>query len=82
MEYLKVEFKGRTEGEIDRGVLIDDQLSGRTFQSLMIGRGHHVISLEPSPENGNDFAPQEREINAKNTSSSDPMIVSFSQTSD
>ena len=75
MEYVKVTFTGTNGTAIDRGVIIDDQASGQTDQTLMVERAHHEFTLA-APY---DFTPSVQTLNVVNTSSGDPMIIAFTQ---
>ena len=70
MEHVIVEFPE------DRGVLIDDDPSGSTNQTLMVEEGHHQFALA-DPAN---FEPENQEILVQNTLPDDPLRVVFSLT--
>ena len=76
METLLVSFKADSGDPIDRGVLIDDQPSGRTNQKLMVQKGHHKISLA-APD---DYTPAQHDPDVKDTTPDRPMEVAFVQT--
>lgn len=67
MEFVIVTFPE------ERQVLINDQESGKTNETLMVQRGHQLFSLAGD----RDFTPEEQEVNVKNTTSEDPLIVAF-----
>lgn len=78
MEYLLVELKDANGDDVDRGVLIDDQASGRTNTVLMVQRGHHEIRLDDPT----GYSPDVREVTIRDTMPDLPMVVSFDLASD
>lgn len=67
MQYLKVRFPTR------RRLKIDGEFNGYTNKLIEIRGGSHKISMG-KPEN---FKPQERKVDLRNTSRLRPKIVSF-----
>lgn len=67
MEFVIVRFP------TERQVLINDQASGKTNETLMVQRGHQMFSLAGDK----DFTPEEQEVVVKNTTAQDPLIVAF-----
>ena len=57
-----------------RRVLIDDQLSGNTNETLMVEEGHHEFKLNGEP----DYTPLDQDALVQNTDPDDPMKIIFS----
>ncbi len=68
MEFVIVEFSE------DRGVLIDDQPSGSTNQTLTVEEGHHEFALAGDA----NFEPPTQQVLVQNTVPDDPQKVVFS----
>lgn len=73
METVVVKFSRANGDEIDCGVKIDDQSSGRTFQKLMVQTGHHEFTLNTDIPHAPDCV----EYLVQNTASDDPDIIEF-----
>ncbi len=71
MEYVIVNFPE------SRGVLIDDNSSGQTNETLMVETGHHEFKLE-----GDGYAPDNQTELVENTTPGYPMQINFSKTGD
>ncbi len=73
VEYVLVELKDADGNDVDRGVLIDGQSSGRTNSVLMVEQGHHEVRLDdPS-----GYSPAVLEVDVRNTMPNMPQVVSF-----
>ena len=73
MEYVRVELKDENGKNVDRGVLIDDQESGRTNRVLMVQPGHHNVQLnDPS-----GYTPPVHIVRVRNTMPDEPLVVCF-----
>jgi hypothetical protein len=70
MEYLLVHFPD------DRSVVIDNELQGRTNETIEVEAGTHIISLKSPPEN---FRPGQRKVTLTGTSALTPREVSFAK---
>jgi hypothetical protein len=70
MEYLLVHFPD------DRNVLIDNNVQGRTNETIELEAGTHVISLKSPPQ---DFRPRQKKIILAETSALTPREVSFAK---
>ena len=73
MEYLVVILKDTGGNDVDRGVLIDDQPSGRTNNTLMVEQGHHEIRLDDPT----GFSPLAQEENVRFSTPDAPVSVVF-----
>ena len=76
MEYVLVELKDVNGNDVDRGVLIDNQRSGRTNSVLMVQGVHHKVQLD----NPNGYTPPFQKVEVRNTLSNMPHVVSFTLT--
>lgn len=69
MEYVLVTFP------TNRFVTIDGEKSGTTNQTLMVQRGHHVLSMMGI----RNYTPPEQEVLVSNTREDDPKTIEFKQ---
>jgi hypothetical protein len=76
METVVVKFSDAQGSEIDCGVNIDGQSSGRTFQKLMVQTGHHAFTLDTATAH----TPGSVERLVQYTAPDDPDIVEFTAT--
>lgn len=67
MEYVVVKYN---EG---RGVLVDEQVNGKTNETLRVGAGKHTFSLEGEK----NFTPENVTEIIADTSSIEPHVISF-----
>ena len=70
MEYLLVNYPE------EREVIIDNNVQGRTGESIEVEKGTHIISLKSPPD---DFRPKQKKITLAGTSSLAPQEVTFAQ---
>jgi hypothetical protein len=70
MEYLLVTFPE------DREVLIDQEVQGRTNETIEVEKGTHSISLKTPPA---DFRPRQKKIQLAQTSPLTPQEVTFAR---
>ncbi len=70
MEYLLVNYPD------DREVLIDNNLQGRTNETIEVEKGTHILSLKSPPFN---FRPKQTKITLAGTSSLAPQEVTFAK---
>jgi hypothetical protein len=55
----------------ERDVRVDGQVAGKTNDTLMVDRGHHIFDLgEPR-----DYQPSSVEWNVQNTTSVSPLVI-------
>ena len=65
MEFVVVSYP------VDRDVLIDHQIAGRTGDTLMVEAGHHVFDLgEP-----HDYSPDSVTRTVRNTTALSPLVI-------
>lgn len=65
MEYVVVTYP------VDRDVLVDQEVAGRTGDTLMVEAGHHVFDLgEP-----HDYSPESVEEVIENTTALSPLVI-------
>ncbi len=65
MEYVVVRYPS------DRNVRIDGQVAGRTNDTLMVDRGHHIFDLGDP----HDYQPRSVEKDVQNTTSVNPLLI-------
>ena len=66
MEYVVVTYA------TERNVRVDSQVAGKTNDTLMVDRGHHVFDLgEPR-----DYQPPSVERDVQNTTAVSPLVIS------
>lgn len=65
MEYVVVSYA------TGRNVRIDGQVPGKTNETLMVERGHHIFDLE-SPQ---DYQPPSVEKNVQDTTPVTPLVI-------